>query len=306
MLALVGGRLRKFRWNRVAVHASRVHIQAVRLRAAVRAGLTEMVDDSPSIHRSANRRHGSQDYDDTTLGMITMRRSPQRRNLSTIAPGMSLGKQTVIGEARRWHHHADFINRPYTRLAMYPLEIIAAYSARDAGHTRTPQFICASRTAREYSLAIDAAQEMMDADTRGDARYARDVVRRGTAFSAVWRGGFTLPSGGKTGTTDDYTDAWYIGFTPEIVAGIWGATTSCSASWTTWAAVKRGPRGWRLAWRGDCGRLKDWERPTRRHARGRSQPFATPFCPLSVVVGSPYRHEPPRVPVHPVFGPARR
>src|SRR5207247_77508 len=49
----------------------------------------------------------------------------------------------------------------------------------------------------------------------------KDVIRRGTAFTAVWKAGFTYPAAGKTGTTDDYTDAWFIGYTPEPVAGIW-------------------------------------------------------------------------------------
>ena len=47
-----------------------------------------------------------------------------------------------------------------------------------------------------------------------------DVVSGGTASSA--RGaGFTRPAGGKTGTTDNYADAWFIGYTPHLVAGVW-------------------------------------------------------------------------------------
>jgi len=47
-----------------------------------------------------------------------------------------------------------------------------------------------------------------------------DVINSGTATSARWRG-FLPPAGGKTGTTDSYTDGWFIGFTPEIVTGVW-------------------------------------------------------------------------------------
>ena len=48
----------------------------------------------------------------------------------------------------------------------------------------------------------------------------RGVVDYGTAYG-VRQGGFKLPAGGKTGTTNDYKDAWFIGFTPSLVTGVW-------------------------------------------------------------------------------------
>ncbi len=47
-----------------------------------------------------------------------------------------------------------------------------------------------------------------------------DVVNHGTGYSAR-QAGFTLPAAGKTGTTDDHADAWFIGFTPRLAAGVW-------------------------------------------------------------------------------------
>jgi penicillin-binding protein 1A len=47
----------------------------------------------------------------------------------------------------------------------------------------------------------------------------RDVVRRGTAARAV--ASLKVPAGGKTGTTNDGADVWFIGFTPDLVAGVW-------------------------------------------------------------------------------------
>lgn len=47
-----------------------------------------------------------------------------------------------------------------------------------------------------------------------------DVVNYGTAYRARQEG-FTLPAAGKTGTTNDYVDAWFVGFTPKIVTGVW-------------------------------------------------------------------------------------
>lgn len=47
-----------------------------------------------------------------------------------------------------------------------------------------------------------------------------DVVNAGTAYRAR-QAGFTLPAAGKTGTTNDYVDAWFIGYTPHLVTGVW-------------------------------------------------------------------------------------
>ena len=47
-----------------------------------------------------------------------------------------------------------------------------------------------------------------------------DVVNFGTAYKARQEG-FTYPAAGKTGTTNDYVDAWFVGFTPHLVTGVW-------------------------------------------------------------------------------------
>jgi penicillin-binding protein 1A len=52
------------------------------------------------------------------------------------------------------------------------------------------------------------------------ANMLADVINAGTAYRAR-REGFTLPAAGKTGTTNDFDDAWFVGFTPSLVAGVW-------------------------------------------------------------------------------------
>ena len=49
----------------------------------------------------------------------------------------------------------------------------------------------------------------------------KDVVQRGTAYGSVWDAGFHIPAGGKTGTTNDGTNVWFIGYTADLVAGVW-------------------------------------------------------------------------------------
>jgi penicillin-binding protein 1A len=50
------------------------------------------------------------------------------------------------------------------------------------------------------------------------------TVNTGGTAAKVWASGFHHPSGGKTGTTNDYTDAWYIGFTRQYTMGVWIGT----------------------------------------------------------------------------------
>ncbi len=52
------------------------------------------------------------------------------------------------------------------------------------------------------------------------AEMLADVVNSGTAWPAR-REGFMLPAAGKTGTTNDYHDAWFVGFTPHLATGVW-------------------------------------------------------------------------------------
>jgi membrane carboxypeptidase/penicillin-binding protein len=49
----------------------------------------------------------------------------------------------------------------------------------------------------------------------------KDVILRGTAYASVYQAGFHIPAAGKTGTTNDGNDVWFIGYTADLVAGVW-------------------------------------------------------------------------------------
>jgi penicillin-binding protein 1A len=105
-----------------------------------------------------------------------------------------------------------------------PLEMIAAYTTFANLGTRTiPNAILRveDRTGKivwQPQVRSVAVMDTAHAWLMTDA--LRDVVRHGTAVGSVGSR-INFPAGGKTGTTNDGYDVWFIGFTPDLVTGVW-------------------------------------------------------------------------------------
>jgi penicillin-binding protein 1A len=304
ILAMVGGRdFEDSKYNRVtqAVRAPGSTFKPFVYSAAVRAGhpVTELLDDSPlnpPVLQPDSTLWNPKDYDDTTLGMIPMRQSLYlSRNLSTIKLGMALGEQTVIGETRRYGITTSLPAYPAIHIGaqgVKPIEIIAAFTAFANLGTRVTPLAILRVEDRNGNILWQPTQRK---DEVLDPEHAwlmldvlRDVVRRGTAHTAVWGAGFTLPAAGKTGTTDDYTDAWYIGFTPEIVAGIWVGYDIVQAIMGNAGGGRIVAPAWTAFMRDVYDRRPpppDWVRPDSLilYEVDRTTGFrVTPWCPLDV------------------------
>jgi penicillin-binding protein 1A len=165
-------------------------------------------------------------YDGKYEGAITLRRALEdSRNVPAVKMMESLTPQQVINYARKFGLQAKL--EPYLSLALGAADITlsemtSAYSVFPNGGVRMRPYGVVKIVDRDGNLLEETRPEPHDA-IRADTAFVmtnllRGVVQRGTAEAAASLG---WPLGGKTGTTDDYGDAWFVGFDPDITVGVW-------------------------------------------------------------------------------------
>jgi penicillin-binding protein 1A len=237
VLAMVGGRdFQDSKFNR-AVQTRRQAGSTFKpfvFAAAIRAGipLSHIIDDAPvSLMQPGDTMPWEpQNYEGDFRGPMTLRRGLMlSRNLVAVRLGLELGVQAVRGEALRFGISTTV--PPYNSMfigsaSVIPLEMVSAYTAFATLGVRAAP-IGVLRVEDSDGEIVWEPQERLDRVMEREPSWLltnalTDVVNRGTAYQAVRAtGGFRLPAGGKTGTTNDGTDVWFIGFTPELVTGVW-------------------------------------------------------------------------------------
>lgn len=167
-----------------------------------------------------------QNYDREFRGEMTLRAAlAASRNIPTIRLMDALGPQQVVAYAKRLGLTAPI--PPYLPVAIGAaeatlLEMTSAYSAfANQGVRVTPRAVLQVFD-RDNNLLEDHRPEPNEA-LRADTAYVMAYLLQGAVESGTAAKAKVLewPVGGKTGTTDDYTDAWFIGFDPEITVGVW-------------------------------------------------------------------------------------
>jgi penicillin-binding protein 1A len=165
-------------------------------------------------------------YDGKFKGRITLRQAlTESRNVPTIKIASLIGIKNVLVTARRFGLGGPM--EPYLPLAIgaceaTPLEMATAFTVfPNLGIQPKPYFI---RRIEDYDHAkkeetLPQTHRVLDSEIASKMLgLLQNVVQNGTATAAKSLG---RPLGGKTGTTNDFTDAWFVGFTPSITAAVW-------------------------------------------------------------------------------------
>ena len=186
----------------------------------------DTVLDGPTTFLTASGPYRPHNYDGKFEGVITLRHAlAESRNIPAVKLAHRLGIQSVIGYTRRFGISERI--PPYLPVAlgaveMTLLEQTSAYSAFSNDGIRVlPHYILkvTDYDGRVLEQSHPLVQDVINQRTaRTMTSMLRDVVLHGTAVAA---GRLKYAVAGKTGTTNDFTDAWFIGFSPSITCGVW-------------------------------------------------------------------------------------
>jgi len=226
--AMVGGRsYRQSQFNR-AVYAERQPGSAFKpvvFMTALERGLTPdtLRVDAPVFVDGWSPRNYSETHD----GVMTLTHALSK-SINTIAVQISeeVGRENVIRTARRLGIRSDMA--PHASLALGTfevtlLELTSAYAAfANGGASVIPHGIESIETLsgnRLYQRRGAGLGPIMSQQTLGMMNHMLgETVRTGTGRRAALAG---RPSGGKTGTSQDFRDAWFVGYTADLVVGVW-------------------------------------------------------------------------------------
>jgi penicillin-binding protein 1A len=233
VLAMVGGfSFARSKFNR----ATQAHRQLgstfkpILYTAAIDRGLTAtsvLMDTPASFNVGAGQPpYTPGNYDGRFEGAVTLRRALETsRNIPAVRVMEMLGPAQVVAYSKRFGFPEDF--PPYLSTALGSaeatlLEVTSAYTAFPNQGIRLQPYQVTGVVDREGNVLEETRPTPRDA-IRADTAYVmtnllRGVVQHGTAAAAA---ALDWPLAGKTGTVDDYTDAWFIGFDPRITVGVW-------------------------------------------------------------------------------------
>jgi 1A family penicillin-binding protein len=241
--------------------------------AALRAGFSpaSMVDDEPVEVQQRGQIWRPANYGGEYEGSVTLRRAlMQSSNAAAVRVSRAVGEANVIAAARRNGIDSPLEALPSIALGaleVTPLELVAAYAPFANGGDRVEPILVRRIEAADgtllWSSEIARVRVMDPVDVYQLTSMLRGVVDYGTG-RALRGWGVEGPVAGKTGTTNEGADVWFVGYTPTLVAGVWfgfdkprqiaGNASGGRLAAPAWAEFYS--EGWR-----ERGSERDWSPP---------------------------------------------
>ena len=234
LLAVVGGagKYEQIQWNRaLAPHTAGSAFKPFVYLAALQKGLIQpdtLVNDSPlTIKAEGAPDWTPKNFDGRYMGWMPVRTAlAQSRNIAAIRVGQEVGINEVIMTARAAGIGSQLQNYPSTALgacAVTPLELCTSYATLARGGIyMAPQVLRSIQydNGKEYKLYRATPSANLESESVAElVDVMQDVIKQGTGTRARLKG---INVAGKTGTSDNAKDLWFVGFTPDTCTAVWG------------------------------------------------------------------------------------
>ncbi len=231
--ALVGGRdYKQSKFNR-AIDAKRQPgstFKPLVYAAALEAGMTPatLVDAGGATFETPQGMYTPTNAGDQEFGRMTLR-CALRESVNTAA--IQIGQRVGLPQIIRCAHEfgitdklPEVLSLPLGAGEVSLLDLVRAYTAfPNGGKVTLPQVILRVESGSGSTIFVAQPNYRTAVDVQTAflmTSMLSDVVDRGTAYG-IRSAGYRGPVAGKTGTSNDYRDAWFIGFTPEVITGVW-------------------------------------------------------------------------------------
>ncbi len=235
IMAMVGGRdFTESKFNR-AVQAKRQPGSAFKpflYTAAIDNGYTtvdKFLNQPVVVINPDGSRWDPENYSKTFGGLTTVREALANSiNLVAVRLIQEITPATVVDYAHKMGISTPL--RPFPTLALgssevIPIELVSAFGIFANQGVRVEPISISSIEDRYGNVIYKTSTHRNEVLSKATAfimtSMLESVVNAGTGGSLRWKYGFNKPAAGKTGTTNDFTDAWFVGFTPALTAGVW-------------------------------------------------------------------------------------
>ncbi len=186
-----------------------------------------VIDDSPMSIPDGDEPYVPRNYDNKFSGSITIRQAiAVSRNIPALKLGLEVGNENVVAICRKLGINSPMkpvVSLPLGAADVTPMEVAGAYAVFASGGYKSKTTLIARVTDRNGNLVLDNTPKpelILDPIAVSYLTDAlRGVVTNGTATEAQLSEG--RPVAGKTGTTSDFRDAWFVGYVPQLSVAIW-------------------------------------------------------------------------------------
>ncbi len=185
------------------------------------------IDDSAMSIPDGDEPYVPRNYDNKFSGAMSIRQAiAVSRNIPALRLGIEFGNENVVALCRKLGINSPIlpvVSLPLGAADVTPMEVAGAYAVFASGGYKSKTTLIARVTDRNGNLVLDNTPKpelILDPIAVSYLTDAlRSVVTNGTATEAQMSDG--RPVAGKTGTTSDFRDAWFVGYVPQLAVAIW-------------------------------------------------------------------------------------